>query len=528
MGTEVATGVGVGSESTPGANTSRTWLAVICSVTNAVFTSGVIYGYPALYPALVDSKVYNELCEPGEDICKAQDSRLTMLFTLSSSVAPFCNILVGLYMDRYGPRLTGMLCAVVFLAGCVLFASSSTSFDGYIPGFTLLGASGPGMFMAGLTLGSKIPEQSGRIMSLHSCGFDASAIVFWFLDKLYFWTDYEATLSILFYSYLIIPVYSFLIFYFLFDKLQKRRGRAGTVTSTCNDDNSEKGDDNDADNGELEGPQIGTREQPKSDELEPVSEDTTSLRRRSKIPSTTRSSSVTSSGKRKAVNKTLEVEGVVDMEHDEEPGSGSRAEELMKLTTLQQMKTPLFILICSTVSGAMLQLNFYIGTIPQQLKHLSNGESVDSMAQWFTVVMAFGAALSAPLVGYSLDKRGLIFSFLTTTAFLFTFQCFTLIPVLHLQWVSVSLMTVTRAYLYSGASNLLGRAFGFHGFGKLYGMMMLCAGAVNFLSIPLASVCINQLDGDFFLVNVSLLAVTASTLLLPLYMKKIGLSQKME
>ena len=480
----------------------RVWLVVVCSVVNTVFTSGVIYGYPALYPALVDSKVYNELCVSGEDICKEQETRLTMLFTLSSSVAPFCNILVGLFMDKYGPRITGMLCAVVFLVGCVLFASSSESFDGYIPGFTLLGAAGPGMFMAGLTLGSRIPSQSGRIMSLHSCGFDASAIIFWFLDKLYFWTDYEATISILFWSYIVIPVYSFIVFFFLFKfKSELKEGAEDTSTEQA-------------------------------------------------LSFTEERKSLPTSGKKRQTISSAEYEGGVrkrsvasNLERAEDRGMGPGEQlrgdntadtadtadeqtDLMNLTALQQMKTALFLLICSTVSISMLLLNFYIGTIPQQLKYLNDKESVDWMAQWFTVVMAFGAALSAPVVGFSLDKKGLVFSFYVTSCMLMSFQACTLIPYLQLQWFSVSLMTITRAFLYSAAGNLLGRAFGFKTFGKLYGIMMLCAGAVNFISIPLASLCINQLDGNFFYVNLSLLAFSASTFVLPVFMQKISFAAK--
>jgi len=42
-------------------------------------------GFAALKPILLDSGVYSHLCE-GQKTCKAQDTRLNLLFTVASSV----------------------------------------------------------------------------------------------------------------------------------------------------------------------------------------------------------------------------------------------------------------------------------------------------------------------------------------------------------------------------------------------------------------------------------------------------------
>lgn len=43
-------------------------------------------GFAALKPILLDSGVYSHLCPSGESRCKAQDTRLNLLFTVASSV----------------------------------------------------------------------------------------------------------------------------------------------------------------------------------------------------------------------------------------------------------------------------------------------------------------------------------------------------------------------------------------------------------------------------------------------------------
>jgi hypothetical protein len=43
-------------------------------------------GFAALKPILLDSGVYADVCDSHERTCKAQDTRLNLLFTVASSV----------------------------------------------------------------------------------------------------------------------------------------------------------------------------------------------------------------------------------------------------------------------------------------------------------------------------------------------------------------------------------------------------------------------------------------------------------
>ena len=101
-----------------------------------VFTTGsILFGWPAIYPIIVDEGQYDELCvsnsssasglsefsnsssiglgdvstsESGDLLCPEQKVRLNLVFTLGYLFVGFSN-LCGILTDRIGPKLSNIL-----------------------------------------------------------------------------------------------------------------------------------------------------------------------------------------------------------------------------------------------------------------------------------------------------------------------------------------------------------------------------------------------------------------------------------
>lgn len=103
-------------------------------------TAGVIVGYGQLYPALIASKVFYNLCntsnasysyQPFNHTCEKQDAALGKMFNLAASMNIFVQAFGGVLLDFAGPKLTFLFAMALLLPGTILFAFSSPNFDYY-------------------------------------------------------------------------------------------------------------------------------------------------------------------------------------------------------------------------------------------------------------------------------------------------------------------------------------------------------------------------------------------------------------
>ena len=105
----------------------NTKIAII-TVTSCIYvyiTGSILFGWPALYPIIIDEGQYNELCDPdshsssssnndGSEVitCEAQKVRTNLIFTIGYLFDGFSNLL-GVATDRMGPLLSTILGSVV-------------------------------------------------------------------------------------------------------------------------------------------------------------------------------------------------------------------------------------------------------------------------------------------------------------------------------------------------------------------------------------------------------------------------------
>eukprot|EP00913_Durusdinium_trenchii_P004930 g4577.t1 len=113
-----------------------------------------------------------------KQVCVAQISGLTGMFAATTSLLNIAALPSGAFLDRYGPRATGMFFCTLIALGCLVFAEGPHHELAYVAGFLLMGVSGPCIFNSTLSFGNLFPKHVGLITaSLVGC-FDASSAVF--------------------------------------------------------------------------------------------------------------------------------------------------------------------------------------------------------------------------------------------------------------------------------------------------------------------------------------------------------------
>jgi MFS family permease len=134
------------------------------------FASGIVFGFAALKPILIQEGVYQELCTPeelekGVEVCFEQDLRLNFFFSLASTTANLSALPVGALLDRYGPKFCFLLGCVCLAAGSILMslAFQIDDFDGYTIGNFFLALGGNFIFLPSFQIANAFPKYAGTI-----------------------------------------------------------------------------------------------------------------------------------------------------------------------------------------------------------------------------------------------------------------------------------------------------------------------------------------------------------------------------
>ncbi|CAI7814690.1 unnamed protein product [Closterium sp. NIES-54] len=106
----------------------RRVLLVTTSIVAAFLTAGVTFGYSGLLPALTGPVgAFSGACPAGEPVpCARQMSLLNAAYTLSMFTNSASAIVVGLVLDRTGPRRTTLIGTVIFALGLLALAGAGT------------------------------------------------------------------------------------------------------------------------------------------------------------------------------------------------------------------------------------------------------------------------------------------------------------------------------------------------------------------------------------------------------------------
>ncbi|TPX60892.1 hypothetical protein PhCBS80983_g01431 [Powellomyces hirtus] len=182
----------------------------------------------------------------------------------------------------------------------------------------------------------------------------------------------------------------------------------------------------------------------------------------------------------------------------------------------KQLKSVEFWGITGTVCIMMLRLNFYISSVKEQAIDLAgtnnSSTAIDNLLRFFNIALPAAGIISIPAIGYLLDN----FAFSTSLAVLWGFGvAFGVLGLIHsipLQYVTISIFVVMRPLLYTIGNDFCAKTFGFHTFGRLYGIMNGIAGVLNLLQYPLNYISLDLMGGKFWLSNGILLALAGGGL----------------
>lgn len=99
-------------------------LQVALAAVYCLLAAGIVFGYAAIKPVLIQEAVYRDRCTPDElaenvRVCYQQELRLNFMFTVAAVATNVCALLVGTILDQYGPRVAGVIGSVLFGLGCL-------------------------------------------------------------------------------------------------------------------------------------------------------------------------------------------------------------------------------------------------------------------------------------------------------------------------------------------------------------------------------------------------------------------------
>lgn len=160
----------------------RRLIVVSSAIVACLVNAGLVFGYSAIYPALIQHEVFRDRCMGVAlgHLCTAQELKLAAMFTLATSSLNLISLPAGAALDRLGPKRMGVSMMLFVVIGCWLFANGGDGVWelGYFGGFWIMAVSGPPVFMSVVSFANLFPRHTGLITAALVGCFDASSAVF--------------------------------------------------------------------------------------------------------------------------------------------------------------------------------------------------------------------------------------------------------------------------------------------------------------------------------------------------------------
>lgn len=474
---------------------------VAAAVVYCLFAAGIVFGYAAIKPVLIREGVYRNQCTKKElennvRVCYAQEIHLNFMFTVAAVSTNVVALPVGTILDRYGPRICGILGSIFIAIGCFLFAFAwnlaDKGYDGYIPGYFFLALGGPFVFISSFQLSNTFPKYSGLILALLTGAFDTSSAIFLFYRLIYQATNGSFWPKKFFLVYLIVPVLVLIAQVFLMPKTSYKTVGELVVQA------EEEGEDHPSDD-EIEDVDVRTRLQAaRRERRESVMSEITELLGSKK-----------GQKQMKKEEQKKNISGVWGALHGRSAG--------------EQIRSPWFILITLFTVIQMTRINYFVATIrPQYEFLLGSYDKAVTVNTFFDVALPLGGVIAVPFIGIVLDNLSTttVLSALVGTATLI--GIFGILPYEWAAYANICLFVVYRPFYYTTVSDYSAKVFGFATFGKVYGLIICLAGLFNFSQSALDALTHKVFNNDPRPVNGILLgiAVIVGTALVTFVYKK--------
>lgn len=401
------------------------------------------------------------------------------MFAAAAVATNICALPVGTVLDRYGPRLSSIIGSILLAIGAVLLAfAAQLPFDGYLSGYLFLALGGPFVFIPSFQLSNTFPNHSGLILALLTGAFDSSSAIFLFYRLIYTASNGTFNPQKFFCAYLSVPIFVFITQVFLMpSKSYKTVGELIThAEAFCHRENQAewRNGDNERTNHVLEDGRY---------------------RRESEV------SEITS---------LLGHKGGDEQQHQEERKRAISGVwgALHGHSALQQIQTPWFVLVTMFTVFQMTRINYFVATIWTQYDYLLNDHILATKVnQFFDVALPVGGVLAVPFIGFILDNVSTPAVLALLVVIATTIGVLGVLPFMWAAYANIALFVLYRPLYYTALSDYAAKVFGFHTFGKVYGLMICLAGVLNFLQSALDAVTHKVFLGDPVPVNVIMLTV---------------------
>ena len=408
--------------------------------------------------------------------------RLNIMFTTAAVATNVCALPVGALLDRYGPRVSSIIGSVLLTIGAVLLAfAAQLPFDGYIPGYLFLALGGPFVFISSFQLSNTFPNHSGFILALLTGAFDSSSAIFLFYRLMYSASDGSFNPQKFFLTYLVVPAFILVVQVFLMPaRSYKTVGEL--VTHAENSENDI--DPTDWENRDEE--QVARMREERRMYRENVVSEVTSL---------LGNKGVTKQQKQEEMKKA--VSGVWGAQHGR--------------SAFQQIRSPWFILVTLFTVVQMTRINYFVATIRTQYDYmLKDHRLAEQVNNVFDVALPTGGLISVPFIGLVLDNTSTLFVLGLLVTIATTIGVLGLLPYTWAAYANIALFVLYRPFYYTAVSDYAAKVFGFHTFGKVYGLVICLAGILNFSQSALDALTHRTFRRDPVPVNV-ILIVSALT-----------------
>jgi MFS family permease len=353
-------------------------------------------------------------------------SRLNFMFTVAAVSTNVVALPVGTILDRYGPRVSGIIGTVFVAAGCLFFAYAWTlaesGIDGYIPGYFFLALGGPFVFISSFQLSNTFPKYSGLILALLTGAFDTSSAIFLFYRLIYEASNRSFWPKKFFLIYLIVPAFILIAQIFLMPASSYKT--VGELVSQAEGEEDEHSSDEEIeDEGTRQRLQAARRERRESIMSE-ITELIGSKKGQKQI-------------KKEAVKKN--ISGVWGALHGKSAG--------------EQIRSWWFVLITLFTVVQMTRINYFVATIRPQYEYLLGSyEKAVEVNTFFDIALPLGGVIAVPFIGLVLDSfsTAAVLSLLVGAATVI--GIFGMLPYQWASYINICLFVVYRPLYYTAVS----------------------------------------------------------------------------
>jgi len=335
------------------------------------------------------------------------------MFTVAAVGTNVCALPVGTVLDRYGPRISGIISSILLAAGCLLLAFAKdmgTSFDGYIAGYLLLALGGPFVFISSFQLSNTFPRYSGLILALLTGAFDTSSAVFLVYRLIYETSDRSFVPKKFFLIYLIIPAFILVVQLAIMPSQSYKT--VGELVKQVEDAEDESDD------------------HPQHDRA----------RRESVISEVTNLLGSKDGEEQIKKQKDKQIRsGVYGAMHGE--------------SVQRQILSAWWILITLFTILQMLRINYFVATIRSQYTYMLNSrELAIQVNSFFDIALPLGGVLSIPFIGLVLDNTSTVFVLGLLVTIATSIGILGVLPYTWAAYANICLFVVYRPFYYTAVS----------------------------------------------------------------------------